>query len=264
MKNRILLVTCMGVVLTLPGMVLAAGLPPRVVNDYYNPGNVNGIPTAYDRSSGDPDIHDAINQLTGSGTTRNYQVDGLFVGGDDGTWSNQNGQMALVSLSAGYSNSLGYYTDLGVGTVRTELMNSLSGYGMQGSGTVADPYPGALLGLGANEPFGWYLDANGQTYYYSEDALNPGGWDHLMTYDLGALSFYADFGSGAELVSLNNAYVLAWEDLAWNGTSLGDDDFNDVIVVVGEVRPGTEVPEPATLLLVGAGALALGIVRRRS
>ena len=246
----------------------ASSLPPRVVADYYNPGHVNGIPTP--NETGNVDVHNAINHVRGLSAgdagylSANYEADPMFIG-NDGIWTNHDGGVALVSVSAGFTNSIGYYTDLGTGAVRTELMSVAGGQMFRGDGTAANPYDAAVLGIGSGDQFGWYLDANsqGSTYYYSEGGLNPGSWDHLMTYALGSMSFYVDVGAGPVLMQLDNAYLLAWEDLPWNGSTLGDEDFNDNIYVTGRVSPGTEVPEPATLLLLGAGGVALGIVRRR-
>ena len=259
-----------GTVLVLSGAAGASSLPPRVAADYYNPSHVNGIPTP--NETGNVDVHDAINHLRGLSSgdagylSANYQADSMLVS-NDSIWTNHDGGVALVSLSAGFNNSIGYYTDLGTGAVRTELMSAGSGYGFRGDGTAADPYQAAGLGVSDGAQFGWYLDADGQgtTNYYSEGDLNSGSWDHMMTYALGSMSFYVDVGAGPMLVQLDNAYVLAWEDLPWNGSSLGDDDFNDNIYVTGMVSPGggSEVPEPATLLLLGAGGMALGIVKRR-
>jgi hypothetical protein len=64
---------------------------------------------------------------------------------------------------------------------------------------------------------------------------------------------YATFGT--------SDYILAWEDLPFNGSDL---DYNDFVVMVESVHP---VPEPATLGMFGLGVLligaAAGLNRRR-
>ena len=49
--------------------------------------------------------------------------------------------------------------------------------------------------------------------------------------------------------------MLGWEDVAY-----GDNDFDDMVVMVESVRP---VPEPTTLGLMGLGLLSLGLLARR-
>ena len=85
--------------------------------------------------------------------------------------------------------------------------------------------------------FGFYLESNGQ-YFYTVDALNQNGGASALTYQQGSTTNWA----------------IAFED----GT---DGDFNDGILKVESIHP---VPEPATMLLFGSGALgAVSSLRRR-
>lgn len=98
--------------------------------------------------------------------------------------------------------------------------------------------------------FSWF-DSASQHYAVgrvsSLPGLNPGGTDQMVTYTVAGKA---------------NTYVLAFED--WFSTvPTSDRDFNDLVV---EVRfggaPNTEVPEPGTVLLLGAGLIALGWMGR--
>jgi hypothetical protein len=238
------------------GLANASPFSSNVTNDVYS-GVVNGIPTANGVNDGIPDIFDAINQLVGAGLANNAGADPRFVQPDD-IWHELNGSIALIGLTAAYTNTVGVYTGLGTGTVQTPLMTS-TGFGFAGNGTTV-PYPYATFSLDAPKLFGWYLYANQTTNYYSESILNAGGWDHMMTFKLPELAGVTVNVVGGTHTFTKDAYLIAWEDLPFGNGVLGDDDYDDMMFVVDKVAP---VPIPGSILLLGSGLAGLGFFRRR-
>lgn len=244
---------------------LGSSLPPRVVADQYNQAHQNGIPTPNDSNDGTPDLFDAVNLIAGAQYSNNWQMDSMFVSSDE-IWSRLDRRMVMIGLTAGYTNTIGVYTDLGVGSVRTDLLGPMTGFGFRGAGTAGDPFSGVVADVSPSDEVGFYLYANQRQYYYSEAGLNPGDWDHMITYALGEVSTFVDFddGHGAVEVDFDDAYLIGWEDLPWNrkrGT-LGDDDFDDMMYLVA-VLPDQEVPEPGVLLLVASGIAVFGVTMKR-
>lgn len=98
--------------------------------------------------------------------------------------------------------------------------------------------------------FSWFDSAGGHYAVgrvSSVPSRNPAGTDQMAAYTVAGKV---------------NTFVLAFED--WFSTvPTSDRDFNDLIV---EVRfggaPNTEVPEPGTVALLGAGLVAVGVLGR--
>jgi len=197
----------------------------------------------------------------------NVGYDDRFFGTDEFWQEMGSGAVALIGLTAGHQNTVGVYTDLGTGAVQTVVLATAPGAGFTGDGTIGNPFPGGMTGLALNQNFGWFLDSTpvggSTTTYFSEAALNPNSFDHMMTFDLSDLSgnvIFVDFGViiGIQPIVLgSDTFLIAWEDLPFNGQTLGDDDYDDMMYLVTSVDPigvgGEIIPiESTSLILAGA------------
>jgi hypothetical protein len=227
--------------------------------------------TPLDNNDGGPNIYEAINNLLGTSYTGNADVNDRRTDWDE-WWTTLYGDspVMVVGLSAWNRNTAGYYTDIGIGQNKTEIFGPVRGFRQTGSGSMSDPFEDGGY-ITADKTFGFYLTSQkwstseqawtDSTTFYSEQNLNSDGLDHMLSYHLPELdgqTFYFNPGAGAETrgVTLENAYLIGWEDLKGGG----DRDWDDTMFLVAQVEP---VPEPGTIFLLGAGLAGLGIAGRR-
>lgn len=148
------------------------------------------------------------------------------------------------------ANTLTLFSGATAGYTTTLKTNGLGGFAA--TYYSADPLAAstghASAAFGGGNLFGYFLKV-GNTFYYSDSALNSDGTPRVVTYA----------GDGSNKIEATNGvftpgeYLQAWEDG-------GDFDYNDFVVVVESVHP---VPEPAVLGMFGIGALLIGFAASR-
>lgn len=173
-----------------------------------------------------------------SGTSINVNTDQVI---NDSYWTaGVNPAAYLVIEIAGYAgdNAFGIYQNGDPANKQQVFAGSASG--PSGPVTIAVPW----------SSFGFYLENTNVGFtWYSDPTLNGGG-DHFVTFEgaTGATLSGAAFGV--------NDYVLGIEDL-----NLGDQDYNDMVVLVQNVNT---VPDGgSTIALLGLGLCGFSFLRRR-
>jgi hypothetical protein len=142
----------------------------------------------------------------------------------DQIWTDGLADVTAQAKYAGHDQSFGWNGG-GMGTSYFELL------------THEDVALETVVPIVISGDFLWGSQPNSDEYW-SKNSYNVDELDHMVTYKIEGL------------LTDRTVWLLFWEDLS-GGYPSSDRDFNDFVI---EVRA---VPEPASMLLFGLGALAL-------
>lgn len=269
--------------------------------DRYNGNTPNDIPTPYYTPTGPEsgfDLFNAVNRLSNNtlSYTKNEQLDPHYSTSDYNVWSFTGSNSASIFvLGAGANNRNTIGVSSMTGNPLQELLTVQEyTYGFTGDGSFGSPYQGKDFSLAPGTDFTFYIDSydwktgfTTSSMYYSQPALNPDRYDHLIAYHIGDIPeilgkvIYMQDGNNTPVAHTitKDAILLGFKDRNYGdytsildspyAGTLGDDNYANIMYMIDtfEITPIPDprpVPEPASMALVCAGLTTAWFFGRKS
>ncbi len=238
-----------------------------------------GAGGAYATSISGSNLQDTLDSATlgpigGSSSVTVNNIADQVTEGADAYWSNIGSAGADVTFfmsNAGFANCANYSNCTTIGiydaadpsnqvqffmgegdvgqSANVKMIASGGGYDVQVNNVSQAIFGGNSFGFYVSTPEG-----PGYTYY-SDTSLNPDSFDKFIAFGGKGDTLNLPAPASSDVWN-SNEYVMAFEDLL-NG---GDTDYNDMVLYIQQATP---VPEPSTIIILGAALLGFALFRRK-